>query len=180
MRSPASIRGYDAVYKTIHWLVFALITVQFLVGWTMPHIRQGTPSEGLVAWHMSMGAAILLLGFCRALWRLSQPVPPPLPMPYWQARMAHYTHLALYALVLAITGLGWAAASYFGFAVKLFGVIPLPALAAKGTEWAHTAGDIHNTLVYVLLAVVGLHVLGALYHQFVLRDRTLQRMLPGA
>jgi cytochrome b561 len=54
----------------------------------------------------------------------------------------------------------------------------LPALAAKGTPWAHTAGDIHNALVYVLLGFIALHIAGALYHHFILRDRTLQRMMP--
>jgi len=31
----------------------------------------------------------------------------------------------------------------------------------------------------VLLAFIVLHVAGGLYHYFVLRDRTLQRMMPG-
>jgi cytochrome b561 len=34
-------------------------------------------------------------------------------------------------------------------------------------------------LTTVLLGVIGLHLVGALYHYFVLRDRVLQRMLPG-
>ncbi len=31
---------------------------------------------------------------------------------------------------------------------------------------------------YAMLALVGLHVLAALYHYFVRRDRVLQRMVP--
>jgi cytochrome b561 len=31
----------------------------------------------------------------------------------------------------------------------------------------------------VLLGLVALHVAGALYHYLVIRDRVLQRMLPG-
>ena len=34
----------------------------------------------------------------------------------------------------------------------------------------------HNVLKIVLLALVALHVIGALYHQFILRDGTLARM----
>ena len=56
-------------------------------------------------------------------------------------------------------------------------MIPLPPLAAKGTPWAHEAGDIHDILVYVLLGFIVLHVLGALYHYFIKRDRVVQRML---
>src|SRR6185503_7005098 len=97
----------------------------------------------------------------------------------WQTRLANFTHTGLYVLVFTMTILGWAGVSYRGWTVKLFGVVPLPALAAKGTAWAHTAGDIHNVLVYVLLAFIVLHIGGALYHQFIIRDRVLQRMLPG-
>ena len=32
---------------------------------------------------------------------------------------------------------------------------------------------------YLLLALVGLHVVAALYHHFIQRDGVLQRMLPG-
>jgi cytochrome b561 len=33
-------------------------------------------------------------------------------------------------------------------------------------------------LTWVILALAGLHVLGALYHRFVLRDAVLTRRLP--
>jgi cytochrome b561 len=35
-------------------------------------------------------------------------------------------------------------------------------------------------LAYSLFAVVGLHVAGALWHQYVRRDGVLSRMLPSA
>ena len=86
--------------------------------------------------------------------------------------------VALYALILVMALLGWAATDYRGWPVKIFGLVPLPALARKGDSWAHTAGDIHTVLVNVLLALVVLHVGAALYHQFVVRDGVMKRMLP--
>ena len=32
---------------------------------------------------------------------------------------------------------------------------------------------------YVMLTLIGLHVVSSLYHYFIRRDRVLQRMLPG-
>ena len=55
--------------------------------------------------------------------------------------------------------------------------LPLPALMPKGSALGHQMGDIHQLAAWALLGVIGLHVLGALYHQFVARDRTLARML---
>jgi cytochrome b561 len=77
-----------------------------------------------------------------------------------------------------MTILGFASTGYLGWTVRLLGLVPIPAIAAKGAEWGHTSGDIHDTLVYVLLAFIVLHIGAALYHHFYLRDRVLQRMLP--
>jgi cytochrome b561 len=174
----ATTTEYGPVHKALHWILVVLIATQYAVGSAMPHIGNDTLDEGLVAWHFSIGAAIMFFILVRLTWRLARPVALA-EMPAWQTRLANLTHTGLYVLVLTMTMLGWAAVSYRGWTVKLFGIVPLPALAAKGAPWAHTAGDIHNALVYVLLAFIVLHVAGALYHHFVIRDRILQRMLPG-
>ena len=170
--------GYGFWHKSFHWILFALIAAQYVVGSVMPHIGRDTPDESWVAWHFSIGAAILFFLVLRFALRLARPIPLA-KMPDWQTRLANFTHGGLYLLVFVMTILGWAATGYRGWTVYLFGIIPLPALAAKGTEWAHTAGDIHDYLVYVLLAFIVLHVAAALYHHYVLRDRILQRMMPG-
>src|SRR5262249_36845742 len=165
---------------SFHWILFGLIAAQYVVGSAMPHIGRDTTDEGLVAWHMSIGAAIMFVVFLRLAWRIGHPVPLPSELPAWEVRVAHVTHLLLYVLIIVMVLLGWAATGYRGWTVYLFGILPLPALAAKGDAWAHTAGDIHDVLVYVLAAFIILHMAAALYHYFVRRDRVLQRMLPAA
>lgn len=171
-------KEYDAPAKLLHWAMVALLAVQYAVGWIMPHISANTPNQSWVSWHLSVGVAVLFIMLLRLLWRLARPVALLAAAP-WQNRLAQATHLTLYLLVILNPLLGWAAASYRGWDVFLFGVFPLPALAAKGTRWAHTAGDVHIALIYVLLGVIALHVAGALYHHFFMRDRVLMRILPG-
>jgi len=178
MANVNTVPGYGLWHKALHWIVFGLIAAQYAVGSIMPHIGGKTQDEGWVAWHFEIGSAILFFILLRLALRFARPVPLA-DMPGWQTRLANFTHIGLYTLILVMTLLGWAANGYRGWTVWLFGVIPLPALAAKGTEWAHTAGDIHDYLVYVLLAFIVLHIAGALYHYFILRDRILQRMLPA-
>lgn len=172
-------KSYNAIAKLFHWLIFLLLAAQYAVGSIMPHIGRGTLNEGWVNWHLSIGAAILFVILLRVIWRLLFPVALTAGMPRWESILAYATHLILYALVLIMTLLGWAAANARGWDVNLFGVITLPALAPNGSSWGHEAGDIHNVLVYVLLGFIILHVAGALYHYYILRDRVLQRMLPG-
>lgn len=172
--------GYGLVAKTLHWLIVVLLAAQYAVGSIMPHIGRGTTDDGYVAWHISIGAAILFFIVLRLAWRLTHAVPQLATIALWQQRAAEAVHWSLYGLILIMALLGWAATSFRGWPVKLFGMVTLPPLANTGDQWAHTAGDIHDLLVYVLLAFIVVHVGAALYHHFILRDRVLRRMLPGA
>ena len=171
-------KGYDAVTKILHWLIFLAVAAQYAVGEFMPHIGRKTPETGLVWVHVFLGGIILLLIVIAIVWRLTHPVPQLPELPGWQRVAAAATHWALYLLVLVMVLLGWAASNGRGWPVTILGV-PLPALAQNGDRWAHTAGDIHSFLVNVLLGLVGLHVAAALYHHFIQRDNVLKRILPG-
>jgi cytochrome b561 len=64
--------------------------------------------------------------------------------------------------------------------VSFFGLFEMPKIIATRAAGWNWTGDIHSLLAtYALLGLVGLHVLAALYHYFIRRDRVLQRMLPG-
>jgi cytochrome b561 len=172
--------GYGVVAKTLHWLIFALLAVQYAIGSIMPHIGRKTLNEGWVNWHFSVGAAILFFIVIRLVWRLLHPVPQLATLAPWERVVSGLTHWALYLLVLAMTLLGWAATNSRGWDVNLFGIVTLPKISPTGSAWGHECGDIHNILVYVLLGFILLHVVGALYHHFIKHDRVVARMLPGA
>lgn len=169
---------YSAVARLLHWSVVGLVAVQFAIAWTMPDIRRGTEPVGLIAWHLSVGVAILAVMMVRALWRLSHREPPaPVALPASLRIVSRVTHVLLYALLVALPLLGWANASARGWPVTLFGILPLPPLSATGSPLGRQLGDLHQVVAIELLVVIGLHVLGALYHGVIVRDRTLQRML---
>jgi cytochrome b561 len=170
--------GYGTVAKSLHWLVLALLIAQFAIAWTMPHIGRGTQPEGLIDLHLSFGALILLVVVIRLGWRLAHPVPLPDDVPPWQRRAAQAIHGLLYAILIALPMMGWANANARGWDVGVFGTVPLPRIIATGSKPGMALGDIHSTVAIALLVVIGLHVLAALYHHFMRRDRVLLRMLP--
>ena len=171
-------KGYDGVTKILHWLIFICVATQYAVGEFMPHIGRDTKEEGLVALHIGLGGFVIILIVVAMIWRLTHPVPQLPELPGWQRITATLTHWSLYSLILVMVVLGWAAANYRGWPVTVFG-ISLPGLASKGDSWAHTAGDVHTFLVNVLLALVVLHAGAAIYHALILRDKVMQRILPG-
>ena len=167
---------YNVAARWLHWSIFALIALEFVIAWTMPDIHRDTRPVGLVAWHLGLGTFILSLMLVRLLWRAASGVPDPHPAPPWQDRIARLTHGLLYAGFIALPLLGWANASARGWTVHWAGLITLPALAAQGAAWARPLGDVHQLVAYALLALIALHVLAAAHHHFIMRDGLLGRM----
>lgn len=177
----ATANGYGSLAKSLHWVVFALVLIQFAIAWTMPEIRRDVVPETLINLHMSFGMLIMAVVLVRMLWRRANPVAPASEgIPPWQQLAAGATHWLLYGLLLILPILGWAAASARDWTIRVFDLVSLPRLVPARSAIGHTAGDIHVALSWVLLGLIGLHIAAGLYHYFFLRDRVLQRMLPGS
>ena len=175
-----SAARYDPVAKSLHWLVFALVLVQFVIAWTMPAIRRGVVPGKLINLHFSVGVLIMAVVVIRALWRRVRPVAVAAESIWpWEQKLARAIHLLLYALLLVLPLLGWAAASARDWEVRVFDLVSLPRLLPPEARIGFIAGDVHVVLAYVLLGMIGLHVAAGLYHYFVRHDRVLQRMLAG-
>ena len=59
-----------------------------------------------------------------------------------------------------------------------FGLFKLDLGMASAKTIYDPAEEIHSALAYGLLGLVGLHVLAALWHQFIVRDGIFRRILP--
>lgn len=172
--------AYNAPARLFHWLTALLLLLQYVLAWTMPDVHRDTKPIGLIAWHLGVGMVIILLVLVRLLWRSAHAAPPePATLPPALRALARYTHGLLYVLLIAIPLMGWANASSRGWPVTLFGFIPMPPLSPAGSSVGHALGDWHRNVAWVLIALAGVHIAGALFHQFVLRDGTLDRMLPA-
>ncbi|HEX9465216.1 MAG TPA: cytochrome b/b6 domain-containing protein [Alphaproteobacteria bacterium] len=99
--------SYDRVAKGLHWLIAALLAVQYVIAYFMPHIGRNTPNEGLVNLHLSFGGLILVLVILRLAWRLTHPVPPPGGTAARWLQIATRTgHGLLYAVLLIMPLMG--------------------------------------------------------------------------
>jgi cytochrome b561 len=180
MTNTRTAAGYTGTAKLLHWLILALLLVQFVIAWTMPHMKRDTQPDTLINLHFSFGVLVLAVAVVRLAWRATHGEPAPENgLPPWQLRSARVVHWLLYGLLFVVPILGWINASWRGFPVIMFG-LELPKLVATRAPGWRWTGDVHNLLAnYLLLVLVGLHVAAALYHHFIRRDRVLQRMLPG-
>jgi cytochrome b561 len=169
---------YGTTAKVLHWLVVALLLAQYLIGWLMPDIHRGPPGAPMI-FHISVGMTILVLIVIRFGWRLTHPVAPESSLPAWQRLSSEVVHWALYVLVLATTITGWLFASFRGWGVSFFYLVPIPMLASNDPAAGKVIDGWHQAMEWSLLVVIGIHVAAGLAHIFIYRDRIMQRMLPG-
>jgi cytochrome b561 len=170
---------YGSTAKVFHWLIVALLVVQYLIGWLMPDIHRGMQPGVPMTLHLSFGLSILILITLRLFWRLMHPVAPESSLSSWQRLSSGLVHWLLYILVLATTVTGWLFASFRGWSVSFFYLFPFPMLASDNAAAGRAIDGLHQVAEWTLLVFIGLHVLAALVHLLVYRNRVMQRMLPG-
>jgi cytochrome b561 len=171
--------SYSGTAKFLHWLIVALLVVQYAIGWLMPDIRRGMVPGTAMNLHISIGFTVLILIVARLVWRMTHPVGPEATLPPWQRLSSEVVHWGLYVLVLATTLTGWVFASMRGWDLSFFWLARIPPIVAEGSAVGRAVGELHESLIWVLAAAIAIHVLAALVHLFIYRDRVMQRMLPG-
>jgi cytochrome b561 len=169
---------YGTTAKVFHWLIVALLIVQYLIGWLMPDIHRGMKPGAAMTFHVSVGMTILALIVLRLAWRLAHPVAPESSLAPWQRFSSEVMHWLLYVLVLATTITGWLFSSFRGWSISFFYLFPMPMLASDNAAAGKAINGLHQAAEWALLVLIGLHVASALAHVFVYRNRIMQRMLP--
>ena len=156
-----------------------LLVVQVTLASLADDLPLGMKKLALLARHKSVGITILGLAVLRLLWRWMNPTPalPDTLKPYERV-LATLTHAGLYIILFAMPLSGWIMSSARGFPVSWFGFIQLPDPVAKNKAVYDAMLQTHETLAWVLYAIVTVHVLAALKHHFMLKDHVLKRMLP--
>lgn len=161
---------YSKNMVVIHWLTALLILGAWLTSTGGRYMVENPPLL-----HFSLGLAVLVLVLPRLLLRLVGGAPAEVRAGGWLAIAAKVGHAVLYLFLLALPLSGWYAASRLGVPVSFFGV-QLPAIAERVQGAPGLIADLHENAGTIILYLAGLHAVIAVWHQFVLRDGTLQRM----
>ena len=179
---------YSAVAIGLHWAIAGMLVGMIWTGWNM-HGADGREIEWLYQLHKSVGITILLLTLARVIWRVKNP-PPPLPedMAGWEKTASHAVHMAFYAIMILVPLAGWALASLAKVQVPtvLYGAVSWPHLPFLPGLSADTKAALygviefaHSKSAWLIIALLALHVGGALKHEFAEEDGVLKRMIPG-
>jgi cytochrome b561 len=175
-----TVARYDAVAMALHWLLALALIGQILLGFYLQEIPRGVPARSWwVNLHKSTGLVLFALILLRLGWRLAHP-PPALPamLSAWERKAASFGHALLYACMLALPLSGYIASNFSKWGVKLFNVVELPPWGPEDKTVYAVFNGAHRVLAVLFATLVVLHVLAALKHLLVDRDRVFDRMLP--
>jgi len=170
---------YTRTAMSLHWFMAVLLICLFAVGIYMHELPLSPWKLQVYSWHKWVGVTAFILVLARLAWRLTHR-PPPLPINMSRSAefIAHAGHALLYILMIAIPLTGWLMSSAKGFQTVYFGIIPIPDLLAKNKELGNLLREVHETLNFILAAVVVGHTAAAFKHHLVNKDDVLTRMLP--
>jgi cytochrome b561 len=135
----------------------------------------------LYPWHKSFGVLAFLIVLAQLAIRALSHLPGPAPLPAHEKILSHVVHITMYALLLIVPLMGYAMSNSYteSDGVFFFG-IHVPELLPKDNERFRLFQFLHKTLAYSLLALVTLHLAGALKHRYFDKDRrtdVLPRMI---
>ena len=172
------VTRYHPVLVAIHWLLAALIIADLSIGTlVLVHIPNNAPQkvEGLRA-HMMGGLLILTLMCVRLGIRVTTSKPPEATTGYGALdRLAWFSHRLLYVAVFGM--------ALSGLAMGIEAHVPQVVLMGQGalpeSFWVFPLRYVHFFFAKLLMALIALHIVGALYHIFVRRDGLLRRMWFG-
>jgi cytochrome b561 len=176
---------FSSTTVVLHWLIGLTMLGMVAFGFYLVSIKCAADDKtckaslsGLIGVHKSIGLLVLAFATWRLLRRMAIGLPPHAGvLAAWENVLAKATQIVLLLATLAmpLSGIAYSAAS--GYPVALFGIPVIPKLMERDKELADLTLEVHETFAWTLLAVVVLHVAGALKRSLVDGDGTIKRML---
>jgi cytochrome b561 len=146
----------------------ALMIIGLLaVGFFMTSLGEDDPLRfDLYMLHKSFGVTILALLVIRLLSKCFSYMPAlPKQLLWIEKALAKTVHAFLYIVMIAMPLSGIVMSNGAGYVVSWFG-FELPLLINKSPEVSKLARQYHEWIAYGFIALISLHVLGALKHRF--------------
>jgi len=170
---------YGSGPQVLHWLTALFVVAAWLLGQFADDLPESAHHSAVWV-HITLGQLVVVLLIARLGWRIADPPPPAEPTRFGRLLefAARATHIALYALLIAVPLAGTLVQLKRGNPLPILGVWETASPWARDRAAARGVLGIHELLANALLILAGLHAAAALFHHWVLRDRTLTRMLP--
>lgn len=157
--------------------MLSMIGVGFAFHWHwVPEATRGT----IYVLHKNTGLVILALLALRLMWRFSQAVPDlSVSTPNWQRLAYRANTFALYTVMALFPLSGVLMSLFHGHDVDILGMWVLSGFQPEDHAMGRFFNQTHFWTAWLSVGLITLHVAAAVYHHWILKDRTLIRMVKG-
>ena len=173
------MKRYHPLLVSLHWLLAGLILFSLLYG---SNILEGMPNDdpekiAVLKVHMSIGFLVFILMVVRLVVRIKTNKPAEIDTGNVLINKAgKYAHYLFYVLVFLIVA--------SGIGISILAGLPEIVFEGSGVALPDTFNDLlprkaHGLLTKILFLLIVVHLLAALYHQFIRKDGLLSRMWFG-
>lgn len=183
--------NYGVIAKWLHWLTALLFLASYCAVYYRHWFTEEKTQENWIALqlHLSIGITIAVIVLLRIIWRTINQKPDQEPGTRVEHIVAHIGHYALYAMmiIMPVTGyIGTGVNTEFFFlfdipkfeTTKVFQYFIADGMGLTFKEFEKPIDFFHKELMGAWVAwllILG-HVVAALYHHYVKKDRTLIKM----
>ena len=173
---------YPLGVRLFHWIVGLLFVALICVGLWMTSLPDNYPGRSsFYALHKSFGILALVLVILRFGTRLISVIPDykDLKIKNYEIKLARLVHLLLYTLMFIMPISGYCMTNFGGYPPAFFGM-PVYSIQLSDKNLSHHIASIFYQLhvygAYLIIALVSMHILGALKHYFIDKVNIFRRV----
>lgn len=167
------MRQYSKRTAILHWLIFLLVIAALFFGHELGESKNTAQKLSMFPVHFLIGGLVLLLVLARIYFRKKDGEPAPANANPLLNKVAAGTHvlLNLTLIAVAVSGVVTAVTSGVIDALKKGDPNLLPDFEKVD------ALEFHELFIGIMLLLVAFHIAAALYHQFIVKDNLLRRIM---
>ena len=170
-------RQFTVRMRFFHWLTAAMVLTMLGIGLSM--VASLAYYHRLISIHRPLGILILIVVVIRFINRRYSTLPPfPATMSPRERSVASRSELFLYALLFVQPLVGWGMLSAARYPITLHGSLHLFPILPHNVMLYAVLRRAHTVLAYLLYLTFLAHFGAVLFHTWILRDGTFDRMAP--
>lgn len=170
--------SFGLVTRANHWVsAFAFILALITAFVAEEFMAKGEARTAVFHLHFSLGISLFLLMILRIIWLKLSPNPQPIGDNRFEIVLSHIVKGLLYLSLIIMPISGYLMVSAGGHDIPFFNLFTLPNLVGENPDIKAIAKPLHVYSGFIITFVLFLHIAGALKHQLVYKDATLNRML---
>jgi cytochrome b561 len=167
---------YGVISRLNHWIGALFVLLLLGIGLYFADMPRGPEKSFWRSLHIAFGTIAIPFLLFRVWWRIRSASPLALSQAPALRRLSRVVHVLLLAgiVVMVVSGplIQWLGGRPFG----IFDWVKFPSPLPKSELWHERVEVLHGWTAWVLLYLIGLHLLGVIKHQFISRDNIIARM----